>query len=78
MRHCGDQRLGAAAGDDEQIVLSLAHVHPAVSAIGIVINSYSGQAAAVAVAVAVAAVGVVGVGAAAVGVGGGGIVRVLF
>ena len=43
VRHCGDQRSGAAAGDDEQIVLSLAHVHPAVSAIGIVINSYSGQ-----------------------------------
>ena len=58
VRHCGDQRSGAAAGDDEQIVLSLAHVHPAVTAIGIVINSYSGQAAAVAaVGVAVAAVG---------------------
>tara|TARA_B100000768_G_scaffold31264_1_gene29778 strand:+ start:582 stop:689 length:108 start_codon:yes stop_codon:yes gene_type:complete len=25
-------------------VLSLAHVHPAVTAIGIVVNSYSGQA----------------------------------
>ena len=44
VRHCGDQRSGAAAGDDEQIVLSLAHVHPAVTAIGIVVNSYSGQA----------------------------------
>ena len=43
IRHCGDQRTGAAAGDDEQIVLNLPSVHPSVYAIGIVINSYSGQ-----------------------------------
>mmetsp|Transcript_12544 Transcript_12544/g.25488 ORF Transcript_12544/g.25488 Transcript_12544/m.25488 type:complete len:632 (-) Transcript_12544:150-2045(-) len=43
VRHCGDQRTGEAAGDDEQIVLGLGQVHPAVCAIGIVVNSYSGQ-----------------------------------
>lgn len=43
VRHCGDQRSGSAAGDDEQIIINLHQVHPAVSAIGIVINSYSGQ-----------------------------------
>lgn len=43
IQHCGDQRTGAAAGDDEQIVLNLQSVHPTVFAIGIVINSYSGQ-----------------------------------
>ena len=75
IRHCGDQRSGSAAGNDEQIIINLhqvhpavsrspqpspdlarsrpispdlvrspaCQVHPAVSAIGIVINSYSGQ-----------------------------------
>ena len=43
IKHMGDQRTGAAAGDDEQIVINLQSVHPSVYAIGIVINSYSGQ-----------------------------------
>jgi len=43
VRHGGDQRSGAAKGDDEQIFLSLASVHPAVAYLGFVINSYSGQ-----------------------------------
>jgi len=43
IRHGGDQRSGAAKGDDEQVFLNLAKVHPQVAYIGFVVNSYSGQ-----------------------------------
>jgi len=41
--HGGDEREGDAQGDDEQIFLKLAKVHPSVAYIGFVINSYSGE-----------------------------------
>lgn len=41
--HGGDEREGDEAGDDEEIRLCLSRVSPAVTYIGFVINSYSGQ-----------------------------------
>ena len=41
--HGGDEREGDAVGFDEKIQLSLSRVHAAVTYIGLVINSYSGQ-----------------------------------
>jgi tellurium resistance protein TerZ len=43
IQHGGDEREGDAEGDDEKIFLRLGRVHPAVSYLGFVINSYSGQ-----------------------------------
>ena len=43
IRHGGDEREGDEKGDDEKIFLEMSRVHPSVSYIGFVINSYSGQ-----------------------------------
>ncbi|KAJ1459885.1 TerD domain-containing protein, partial [Pelagophyceae sp. CCMP2097] len=39
----GDQRSGAAKGDDEQIHFSLSRIDPRARFVGLCINSYSGQ-----------------------------------
>jgi len=43
IQHGGDEREGDEKGDDEKIFLALDRVHPAVTYIGFVINSYSGH-----------------------------------
>jgi tellurium resistance protein TerZ len=43
LTHTGDNRTGAGDGDDESIIVDLAHVDPSVDAIYFVVNSYSGQ-----------------------------------
>ena len=42
-QHTGDNLTGAGDGDDETILVNLAHVSPAVTSIVFVISSYSGQ-----------------------------------
>jgi len=43
IRHAGDNRTGAGAGDDEQIFISLKTVPPEVQSILLIVNSYSGH-----------------------------------
>lgn len=43
VRHSGDNLTGAGDGDDEQIVVDLTRVNPAVQSLVFVITSYSGQ-----------------------------------
>lgn len=41
--HTGDNRTGAGDGDDEQIIVDLDRVHPAVKALVFTVNSFTGQ-----------------------------------
>lgn len=43
IQHCGDEREGDEAGDDEKINCFLGNVSPSVAYIGFTINSFSGQ-----------------------------------
>ncbi|HWJ86169.1 MAG TPA: TerD family protein [Cellulomonas sp.] len=43
LQHLGDNLTGAGDGDDESIVVDLGAVHPAVTQIVFVVNSYSGE-----------------------------------
>lgn len=41
--HTGDNRTGAGDGDDEQIIVDLAKVHPEVKSLVFTVNSFTGQ-----------------------------------
>jgi tellurium resistance protein TerZ len=41
--HSGDNRTGAGDGDDEQITVDLARVHPEVKSLVFTVNSFTGQ-----------------------------------
>jgi tellurium resistance protein TerZ len=41
--HTGDNRTGAGEGDDEQIIVDLAHVPPNVKSLVFTVNSFTGQ-----------------------------------
>lgn len=43
IKHLGDNKLGFGEGDDEIITLNLPQVHPCVSSIAIVVNSFKGN-----------------------------------